>query len=168
METTTTSAKSIKDAILLLMDGHTQLFNNVLVDLTDEDAQKRLGAKANHMSWIAGSMVYARYDLARLLGATVDYTPNPLFTDYKGLDDSAAYPSISSYKKDWEMLTPILRKAIEELTEEKMASADPFEMPGGPYRLDEAVLYCFDRESYCIGQLGIGRRILGYDAMKYE
>jgi hypothetical protein len=41
-------------------------------------------------------------------------------------------------------------------------------MPGGDYTFFDTLTFSIDRESYCIGQIGLYRRLLGYDAMKYE
>ena len=57
--------------------------------------------------------------------------------------------------------------ALSNLVQNRAVS-DPFEMPGGDYTLFDSITFSTDRESYCIGQIALYRRLLGYDAMKYD
>jgi hypothetical protein len=65
---TTTAKKAPIDVLIGLYEFHTKLFYNVLVDISDKDANNRLGTKANHIAWIAGSLVHGRYALANVVG----------------------------------------------------------------------------------------------------
>jgi len=155
-------------AFIGLYEFHTKLFNNVLEGISDEDANNRLGTKANHVAWLAGSLVYERYLIIDLLGGKTEYTPNELFVDHKGIVDSAVYPSLQQYKDEWAFISPIFKEVLKNLTDEQLNGPDPFEMPGGNYTLFDTITFCVDRESYCIGQIGLYRRLLGYEAMKYD
>ena len=166
METTTT--KSPVDVLISFYDWHSKLYKNVLVDISDTDAQNRLGTKANHIAWIAGSLVQGRFAFANALHIDLKQTSDKLFENYKGIQDNVTYPSLEEYKKDWEKITPVLKDKILSLTEEELNGKDPFEMPGGDYTLFDSITFFTDRESYCIGQIALYRRLLGYDAMKYE
>lgn len=165
-----TQAEKIKatDGFLTLYDSHSKLFKNSLEGLSDEDANNRLNSKANHIAWIAGSLVYQRFSMIKGLGGTVDYPENDLFKDWKGIQDGAVYPSLAEYKQDWEKLTPVLRDMLANLANDQLAGPDPFEMPGGEYTLFDSITFFVDRESYCIGQIGLYRRLLGHEAMKYD
>ncbi|MEP6596312.1 MAG: DinB family protein [Ginsengibacter sp.] len=167
METTTSKKASI-EVLVNLHNWHTKLFNNVLVNISDKDAQNRLGTKANHIAWIAGSLVYGRYELGKLLGLDLEQTSQELFKDYKGIQDNITYPSLDEYRKDWEIISPLLANALLNVSEEQLNGPDPFNMPGGPFTFSDTLTACADRESYCIGQIGLWRRLLGYEAMKYE
>lgn len=165
----TISRKAAAEAFIVLYDFHTKLYHNVLVDISDADAQKRLDSKANHIAWIAGSLVQERYELAKPLGVTgFSQTTDELFRDHKGIQDGAAYPSLAEYKKDWDQISPVLKDALINLSEEQWNGPDPYNMPGGNYSLFDVFTFCMDRESYCIGQIGLWRRLLGYDAMRYD
>lgn len=167
METTSTRKTTI-ETITPLYDWHTRLFNNALLDITDEDAQNRLNSKANHVAWLAGSLVQERFELAKVFDIKMTQTSHDLFKDHKGIQDDIKYPSLKEFIKDWESVSPLLREALVNATEEKLDSPDPWEMPGGDYKLSDVLVFCVDRESYCIGQIGLYRRLLGYDAMKYD
>jgi hypothetical protein len=167
METTIAKKTSI-DVLSSLYDLHTKLFYNVIVGISDKDANNRLGTKANHIAWIAGSLVQGRYGLANALGIDKKQTSDKLFENYKGIQDNVTYPPLDEFKKDWQNISLVLRDALVNLSEDQLNGPDPFNMPGGDYTLFDALIFCIDRESYCIGQIGLYRRLLGYEAMKYE
>jgi hypothetical protein len=166
---TQTNKKATQEMILGLYDYHTRLFNNVLVDITDTDAQQRLNTPANHMAWLAGSLVQGRYSLAQLIGGSkLVQTSNDLFKDFQGIKDDVTYPSLDEFRKDWAQISQELRDIIAGMNEEQMEAPDPYKMPGGDYTVLDTLVFCGDREAYCIGQLGLWRRLLGYQAMKYD
>ncbi len=165
----TTAPKKPQTGVLLsLYDFHSKLYHNVLADISDEDASNRMGTKANHVAWLAGSLVNERFTLANMLGINAKQTSNELFENHKGIQDHATYPPLAEYKSDWDKITPLLKEVMENLTEEQLNGPDPFEMPGGNYTLFDSLTFCTDRESYVIGQIALYRRLLGYEAMKYE
>ncbi len=166
---TQTNRKAALEAFISLYDYHTGMFYNVLDGISDEDAQQRLGTKANHMAWIAGSLVQERYAMAALIAdSKLRQTADDLFKDHQGIKDGVTYPSLAEYRKDWEQISPVLKDILAGLSEEQLEGPDPYGMPGGPYTLFDAVTFCTDRESYCIGQLGLWRRLLDYGPMKYN
>ena len=161
------------EVLINLYDYHTKLFKNSLADISDKDAQNRLGTKANHIAWIAGSLVYQRQVLANAMDIDVKQTSEDLFKagkgeGYKSIQDNITYPSLSEYKQDWEKISSPLKDALADISDEQLNGPDPFEMPGGDYTFFDTLTFSIDRESYCIGQIGLYRRLLGYDAMKYE
>lgn len=166
METTT--KKSPLDVLVSLYDWHSKMYKNVLVYISDTDAQNRLGTKSNHIAWIAGSLVQGRFALANALHIDLKQTSDKLFANFKGIEDGINYPSLDEYKKDWEKITPVLKDKILSLTEKELNGKDPFVMPGGDYTLFDSITFSTDRESYCIGQIALYRRLLGYEAMKYD
>jgi hypothetical protein len=168
MTTASATKQAAMKTFLELFGFHTTQFKNVLDGISDNDTMNRLNTKANHIAWLAGSLVFERFELARLIGVTgMQMTAHDLFSDHKGIQDGVQYPSLEEYRKDWDKISPALRSAIEGLTEEQLESADPFEMPGGPYTLYDTLVFCTDRESYVIGQIGLWRRLLGYEPMKF-
>lgn len=165
--------KNKKIAMELLInyyDWHTKLFNNVLVGISDADAQNRLGTKANHVAWIAGSLVEERYQLATFAGRSLQNFQNShdLFKGHKGIQDNVSYPALDEFRKDWTIISPALRDALVTLSDDQLDSPDPYKMPGENLTFFDSITGITDRESYCIGQIALFRRLLGYDAMKYE
>jgi hypothetical protein len=165
--------KASMEVLMTLYNYHTKLFLNALADISDKDAQDRLGTKANHIAWIAGSLIYQRQVLANAIGIDVKQTSENLFKadkgeGHKGIQDEIIYPPLEEYKQDWNKISAALKDGLMNISEEQLNAPDPFEMPEGDYRLFDTLIFCVDRESYCIGQLGLYRRLLGYEAMKWE
>lgn len=164
METTPVSNRMYGLAVLYEMN--TDFFNRVLDGISDEDAHNRLNTKANHIAWITGSLVYERYELAKELGIDLSPSTAELHKDHKGIQDGAQYPSLSEYKKDWENISALLLEALQKVSDERLDK--PFEMPGESMSFFDLISFMAYRESNCIGQIALWRRLLGYDAMKYQ
>src|SRR5690606_39238249 len=90
--------------------------------------------------------------------------------DAKALDPNAEYPSIDTLKKEWHKVSAPVYERLMSVTEKELDEAYPFGMNVGfveENRLN-MVGMAMDRESYLFGQLGLMRRILGYEGMKYD
>lgn len=164
METKTVSSKM--HSLVILYDMHTDFFIRALDGISDEDAHSRLNTKANHVAWLTGSLVQQRYEMAKSFGINQQQSADELFRDYKGIQDGVKYPALEIFKKDWTNISPLLREALVNATEEKLASM--VEMPGMKYSLYEFLNFLIYREANCIGQIALWRRLLGYEALKYE
>lgn len=149
---------------------HTQLFDNVIENISGFDALKRVNDVTNHFVWMAGNMVNTRYWLANILGVE-DTDPNDeLFKDAKALDPKVTYPELSDLKMQWHKVSPQLYNMFYKLTDEELAQ--PYNFGMGVDFVEENKLnmvgMCLDRESYLLGQMGLMRRALGYEGMKYD
>ncbi len=164
METKTQSTRM--QSLVILYDMHTTFFKNVLDGIDDKDAHKRLDTKANHVAWLAGSLVEMRYEIARDTGIDMKQAAHELFKDGKGIQDDITYPTLEAFKKDWDNISPVTRNAFVELTDKKLDSQ--IEMGGMKMSFFDMVSFTIYREANCIGQIALWRRLLGYEAMKYE
>lgn len=155
-------------SLLFLYDLHTQLFPNVITGITSEDAHKRLDTKANHVAWIAGSLVQQRVDIVNDLGGKAEQQAGDLFSNFQGIKDETKYPELETYIKDWNVVSEAARKLLVEITDEKLDSFYKMpEMPEMDMPFFDMIGYSIHRESYLIGQIGLWRRLLGYPAMRY-
>ncbi|MGQ2982230.1 DinB family protein [Flavobacterium sp.] len=153
-------------ALVNLYDWQTTFFKNVLDGISDADAHKRLDTPANHIAWLAGSLVGQRYELVNeLTGSSHKQQADELFKGNQGIKEGVAYPSLEQYRADWEKVSPIAREALLNATTEKLDSI--LKMPGMEMPLYDYVLFTIYREANCIGQIALWRRLLGYEAMKY-
>jgi len=151
---------------IVLYDMHTDYLVRALDGIPDSAAQNRLNTKANHIAWLTGSLVQERFELAKTLGIERKQAAYDLFKDHKGIQDGVDYPSLESFKQDWASITPLLRKALEDLNEELLDSS--FEMmPGESMTYFEFITFVMYREANCIGQIALWRRLLGFAAMNY-
>lgn len=164
METTTVSNRML--SLLTLYDMHSSFFIRALDSVSDEQAHNRLGTKANHIAWLTGSLVQQRYELAGMLGIEQQQSANELFANNKGIQDGITYPTLGSFKKDWETFSPVLRTALINVTDEKLDST--IDMGGMKMSFYELVSFIIYREANCIGQIALWRRLLGYEALKYD
>lgn len=164
METKTVSNRMFSHVVLY--DMHTKFFSSVLDGISDKDAHNRLNTKANHIAWLTGSLVEQRYEIANELGSDGKQAAHELFENNKGIQDGITYPSLAAFKKDWENITPVLREALINVSDQKLD--ETFEMmPGMTMTYYELITFIIYREANCIGQIALWRRLLGYEAMKY-
>jgi hypothetical protein len=162
--------ETVKDnriiSLVNLYDWQTDFFKNVLDGISDADAHKRLDTHANHVAWLAGSLVQQRFELVNeLTGSSHEQQADKLFKDNQGIKDGVTYPSLDQFKTSWETITPIAKDTLLNATTEKLDSV--LEMPGMQMPLYDYVLFTIYREANCIGQIALWRRLLGYGPMKY-
>lgn len=162
-----TKAISIRmSSLIVLYDMHTTFFSSCLQGISDIDAHNRLNTKANHIAWLTGSLVQERFETAKALGENRKQAAFELFKDNKGIEDNITYPTLDSFKIDWELITPVLRIALMNVNDEKLDAA--FEMmPGMKMTYFELIAFIIYREANIIGQIALWRRLLGYEPMKY-
>ena len=169
METKTVSSRMY--SLIVLYDLHTKFFTKAIEGISDKDAHSRLNTKANHIAWLTGSLVQERYELTKSLSVNPEsysekQTADELFKDHKGIQDNVTYPSLAEFKKDWDKITPVLRNALVNVSDEKLDSI--FKMPEFTMPFFDLVTFIMYREANCIGQIALWRRLLGYEAIKYD
>ncbi len=165
METKTVSNRMF--SLVVLFDMHTKFLAKALAGISDKDAHNRLNTKANHVAWLTGSLVQQRYELAKQLGIDGRQSADELFTDNKGIQDEITYPSLAEFKKDFDRVTPDLRNALISVSDDKLDQK--FEMmPGMQMTYYELISFMTYREASIIGQIALWRRLLGYEALKYD
>ena len=152
---------------LVLYDMHTKFYHSVLDGIKDEDATKRLDTKANHIAWLAGSLLQERFELANLLGLELKAGADELFKHHQGIKDDVKYPTISTYEDQWNTISPILREKLLHVTDEQLDEVINFPVEQMSFPLFEMISFNTYREANCIGQIALWRRLLGYDGMKY-
>ncbi|WP_129717206.1 DinB family protein [Pedobacter sp. SYP-B3415] len=165
METKATCSRL--NGLIDLYDMQTDFFTRALINVSDEDAHKRLDTKANHIAWLAGSLVQQRYDLAGMFGVASQSSAHELFKNNQGIRDGAIYPSLTVFKDDWAGISQKLREALLGVDEQKLEST--FEMmPNFSMTHYDLLTFSIYREANCIGQIALWRRLLGYEALKYD
>jgi hypothetical protein len=152
---------------LVLYDMHTTYYHSVLEGIANEDAIKRLDTKANHIAWLAGSLLQERYELANLFGVEVKSSAHELFKHHQGIKEDQKYPALKTYEEEWDKISPVLRDKLLNATEEELDKILDFPVEGMSFPMFEMVSFNTYREANCIGQIALWRRLLGYEAMKY-
>ena len=169
METTileTKTASRRTQGLLALFDMQTTFLARALEGISEKDTHNRLNTKANHMAWLAGSLVQQRYLMCSETNPGLKQAGYELFKDNKGIQDDAKYPTVAEYLKDWEKVSPLAREALLTIDDKKLDS--DFEM--GPMKMSyfDLISFTIYREASIIGQLALWRRLLGYPALKYD
>ena len=153
-------------SIIVLHDMQTKFLESALEAISDDDAHTRLGTKANHIAWLTGSAVQDRFEIAKALGVDKKQKAHELFDNNKGIQDQVTYPSLTDFKNDWQIISPLLRDAMLTVKNEKLDES--FEMmPNMKMTYFDLITFITYREANIIGQIALWRRLLGYDAMKY-
>ncbi|WP_343623874.1 hypothetical protein [Flavobacterium lindanitolerans] len=90
-----------------------------------------------------------------------------MFQDGKGIQDGFKYPSLSQFRDDWKKISPVLKDLLVKITDQKLD--EKFEMmPGMSLTYYELITFIIYREANCIGQIALWRRLLGYEALRYD
>jgi len=167
---------SAKTVLLAQYDLHNVLFNNVIADISDEESTKCIADPMNSVKWLAGHLAWAQLNLGNIGGVPVGFQWRDHFHTKQGAtpEDLAASPSelptLAQIKDKWNEMGPMIRAGLETLPEQALNSEVPVKHPIAPFDHTLGGLWAFinHHQAYTIGQIGILRRGLGKDAMKYS
>lgn len=165
MDTTTKDVRI--EQLLALLDWQTDFFRNALQGITDKDTHNRLNTKANHVAWLAGSLVQQRFELVQYLldDKTIQQQADALFSNNQGIQEDITYPSLQQYIADWDAVSPRLHEALEKLDTTK--ADEKLDMGGMEMTFLEWLTFSIYREANHIGQIALLRRLMNYEPMKY-
>lgn len=152
-------------SLLIMFDMQTNYFRLALEGISDADIHQRLNTKANHIAWLAGSLLEQRAEMTNSLGGSFRQHASELFKENKGIQDNIIYPGLDIYKKDWDAVSTALRKLYMEVDDEKLDSI--LEMPEMSFPYFDMITFTLYREASIIGQIALWRRLLNYAPMKY-
>lgn len=149
---------------------HTQTFLNVLQDISDADASKRIDNRTNHLIWMAGNYVNVRYGMGSVLGLT-DVDPyQDLFFMGKALDPTKEYPTLNQLLNNFHQISPKVYQALLTVSDDTLAEMFEIHMDI-PFIKEDKLNFigmCIGRQDYLCGQMALMRRILDYPSMKYD
>ncbi|MFC4685322.1 DinB family protein [Epilithonimonas pallida] len=150
--------------------AHSQTFVMVLDGISEEDAKKRIDGKTNHIIWMVGNFVNMRYSLGWVLGLKEEDPFSKLFFQGKALDENFNYPTLEQLKDSFHKISPLVYQKLLQVTDEDLDKAFPMGMDVDFFKEDvlNFIGMCIGREDYLAGQLGLMRKILGYEGMKYN
>ena len=167
---------SAKKVLLAQYDLHNLLYNNVIADISEEEANKRVADPMNNIKWLAGHLLWAQGNLANIGGTKVSMQWRDHFHTKEGgtPEDFNApkseLPTLEQIKNRWNEDAPVIRKGLENLPDAALDSVIQIPHPILPFDNTLAGLWAFlnHHQAYTIGQIGILRRGLGKEAMKYS
>lgn len=129
-------------------DVHTTLFPKII----DGAVKRNLNLSRkdrNEISWLIGSQVQLRYEIANLMGIEDKQAAEALFSDNKGVQYDIVYPSLSSFNHDWKRISPALKSAILELSDKELFTFSK-ETPEKKGVIFDLLSYGIQRESNSI------------------
>ena len=163
-----------KKQLLAQYELHNRLFKNVLDGLTDEETNKRVNdnKQMSHIKYIAGHILNAQYGFAALGKVTVERKWDDLFAPQgkSSAKDNIQYPAIDEIKDEWKKMEDKIRVGLTNLTDEELNSEPPFPFIFDPFENTVAGFWSFlnHHQAYHIGQIGILRRGLNKEPMRYD
>ena len=150
-----------------LYDLNTDLLLNCLDGLTDDEAQRRLEAGGNSITFLAGHLTDPRHFLVARLGRTL---PNPLaryLADVRSIDDITEWPALDELRSAWLAVSAHLQSVLAELTPSELAELNVHRFPLHDTSRLGLVTFLVQHDSYHLGQIGFIRRQLGKPPMSY-
>jgi hypothetical protein len=167
---------SAKKQLLAQYDLHNLLFNNVIAGISDDEAGKCIADPMNSVKWLAGHLVWAQLNLANISGVQVIVPWGYQFMSKEGATEAdynaskTEVPTLETIKTKWNEISSAIRTGLENLPEEALSSTIQVPHPILPFDNTLSGLWAFinHHQAYTIGQIGILRRGLGKEAMKYS
>ena len=158
------------EIIIPAFRGHSQNFIMVLDGISEEDALKRIESRTNHIIWMVGNFLDMRYAMGNVLGIEDEFEFKEYFSQGKALDESFEYPTLQQLKDSFHKISPLVYQKLLEVSDEDLDKDFPMGMniEFFPEDVLNFVGMCIGREDYLSGQIGLMRRILGYEGMKYD
>ncbi|MEO6230582.1 MAG: DinB family protein [Ferruginibacter sp.] len=151
----------------IILNLNERLFLNALEAVTEEQAAKRISEHNNPLNWLATHTVWARYNIAALLGKPTENPYPGMFENFKPIDESMKFDSLDTIKEEWKKASALIREGLVSVTEEQLAYAAPFPDPTGDGTIGGTVAFLAQHESYDIGQIGFLKKYFTKEAMKY-
>ncbi|MDR3694895.1 DinB family protein [Mucilaginibacter sp.] len=167
---------SAKKVLLDQYDLHNVLYNNVLADITEEESDKCIADPMNCVKWLAGHLAWAQLNLGNIGGVPIDFAWRDRFHTKEGATPQdlnappSEVPTLQQIKDKWNEMGPVIRKGLENLPDAALDTVINIPHPIFPFDNTLAGLWAFinHHQAYTIGQIGILRRGLGKNAMKYS
>ncbi len=159
--------ESLKHSALILKLNE-RLFVNALAGVTDSQATHRISEHNNPIVWIATHTVWARYNMAAMLGKPGENPYNGLFENFKAFDASMQLPAIADIITEWKKATVLLNEGLESVSEGHLGGDAPFKNPTGDFTIGGTIAFLAQHESYDIGQLGFLKKFHTNEPMSYN
>ena len=139
---------------------NTVLYERALEGMDEEVLRRRPSENGNPPLWIAGHLASVRFGIAGLLGQPRE---NPLGKTFvRGASvDAAALPDVEVIRKAWGEASALVRKGLEEATEELLAQPSPRKFPIDDATIRGAITFLCWHEGYHMGQMSLLRRCAG-------
>jgi uncharacterized damage-inducible protein DinB len=146
---------------------NTDLLLNCLDGLTDGEAQRRLEAGGNSVTFLAGHLTDTRHFLVTRLGHPL---PNPLaryLADVRSIEEIRELPSLEEIRTAWQAVSGHLQIVLAELSPDELAQPNVHRFPLEDSTRLGMIAFLAQHDSYHLGQIAFIRRQLGKPPMSY-
>jgi hypothetical protein len=166
---------SAKKILLAQFDLHHVLFNNVLTGISDEESNEVIMEPMNNIKWLAGHLLWAQHSLARMGSINLDLPWRNHFYTESGATDAdynappSEMPKLDMIINKWNVDTPQVRTGLVAIPDEALGEVAHFKHPILPFDNTLGGRWAFinHHQAYTIGQIGILRRAMQKEGMKY-
>jgi uncharacterized damage-inducible protein DinB len=141
------------------------LFERALSGVSDEHMRTRIDQRGNSLLWLAGHITTSRYAVARLVGLPDKCPFGELFARGTPLKPDEEYPPIKEIEIAFTELSGKLKERFEELMPEDFDKEIAEGYPIARNDVLHALSFLGFHEAYHIGQMGMVRRLLGYEQL---
>jgi hypothetical protein len=154
-------AGTIKEAIMVDVSNEVlagafgtndYLLNRALVGFDEEAVRRRLGETANSVSWIVGHIAYWKQEILTLLGGPEVWPPSDR-AGYRGVTRDGPVSDETPWGELVRLVGTLQREITPRLAEASLSDA----------ALRKSLWELASHEGYHVGQIGIGRRLLGME-----
>jgi uncharacterized damage-inducible protein DinB len=150
-----------------LFELNTDLLLNCLDDLSDSEAQRRLEAGGNSVTFLASHLTDSRHFLVARLGRPAT---NPLaryLADVRSIDDIREWPSLDEIRSAWTAVSAHLAGVLADLTPGELAETNVHRFPTSDSSRLGMIAFLVQHDSYHLGQVAFLRRQLDKPPMSY-
>lgn len=138
----------------------TNWFLTELVNISEEQSNKKRVDNLNPIKWVAGHILNTRMTLLSLLtGVDSDQNFNKMFGKGSSNKIESSFPTIEEIKFKWGVVSSELSECLKNIPSEKLLSAPPFQTSIPDKTLHGLITYMASHESYHLGQLSILKRL---------
>ena len=147
---------------------NTRLLLNGFDGLDEAACLRRPNERANHAAFIALHLIDARYYLAGLVGLDAKSPFLELTEEARGIDDLARHPGREELLPAWREVGELLLGRFGEMSAAELDADSPAEFPIDDGSALGGIAFLIQHEAYHIGQIGLLRKLLGYEPMSYD
>lgn len=150
-----------------ILDLNTTLLLNCLDGLSDVEAQHRLEAGGNSITFLAGHLTESRHFLVSRLGQPF---PNPLaryLEDVRSIEDIHDWPTLDEIRPAWRAVSAHLQTTLTTVSAAALAEPNVHRFPIQDASRLGLIAFLVQHDSYHLGQVAFLRRQLGKPPMSY-
>ena len=135
------------------------LLERNLEGLTDELAAQRPGPSAASPAWLLAHIYMTRKLILKLLGMPQEKDEDLGTDGFRGSDGETVHVPFSELVRRFQATDELMKQAFMAVTDWERPSKNPG--TGAEQPLEQTIAFLHMHESYHIGQLALGRKLLG-------